>query len=381
MGRKWLVMRKWRLIKMSKKMLLYIPSFSAGGAERVASVLVNRWAKSDEYDLLVVNTTPKEGDFFVVDGSVKREFLHFDYSKGGLGGISERVRRVLLLRRCLRRNADRVVVSFLAEPSLLVLVAAIGLRNRIICCEHTNYFGLTGGFRRFLRNVLYWWVADGVTVLTERDIQNYPSTIRKKISVLENPIGVEPEYEVDLSMAPSGGDVRLLFVGRLVQSKGIDRLCQVISRLKSDNWTLDVCGDGVWRSYLKRFVDENGLQHKIFLHGNVARMERFYERSDVLLMTSYWEGLPMVIPEAMAFGVPVVAFDCPTGPRELIKSEANGFLVKDGDIPEFVERLDEIICCFARRLELSRNAVQSVDRLRIANVLKNWNGLLSGPRD
>lgn len=357
------------------KLTIYIPSFENGGAERVASVLINYWSEKNKYSLKVINTLPKNSDFFYIDDSVQRIFLDYHYDKNGVAGIYERFHRVHKLRRVLKANDGKTIVSFMTQPSILLLLASIGLGRKIICCEHNNYYLFGNKFTRTIRDLLYYVLATKVTLLTERDKRNYPKYLHSKISILPNPIGV------DGFKTPSKfitHPIRLLFVGRLVPIKGISRLLSILGELKTiHNWELTICGDGELKSLVEDKIKEYHLDEKVTLAGSVTNIEDYYIESDLLMMTSVSEGLPMVIAESMSFGVPVIAFDCPTGPREFIDHQKNGLLIEDGNIKSYVQELIDLINNPNKLAQMSAVTKASVDYYRISNIDKIWDRVIN----
>lgn len=362
------------------KLIFYIPSFENGGAERVASVLLNYWVKNDSFLPFVINTIPKEYDFFEIDSSISRAVLDYDYRKKGvLANIKEKLKRILMLRRTLRERPEDLVVSFLTTPSLLLLISSIGLKKKIICCEHSNYYLYGSKYTRAIRNLLYYLLADQVTLLTARDIDNYPAYLRKKVTVVPNPLGIDgSDYDCTTNSLSNGQDIiKLLFVGRLVEVKGIKRLCEILKRIKNEPWHLTICGDGPLRDYLEDFLSKNSLNDKVSLVGSVKDIERYYCNSDILVMTSLKEGLPMVIAEAMSFEVPVIAFDCPTGPREFISHNRNGLLIKDDDYESYVNQLKLVIHNRAELKRLASTTRNSIEPYRISTINMIWEDLIN----
>lgn len=359
-----------------KGFIVYIPCFKRGGAERVASVMINFWTRKNLYDVTVINTSPKDTDFYDIESSTSRIFLNYDYSKKPLfNTLLERVRRFRILRETIRDSKENVIVSFMSHPSLLMVIATIGLDKRVVCCEHTNYYNFGNKITRQVRNLLYYFLADKVTVLTERDVYNYPFYLRNKITVLPNPLGVDGFIFEDSSISSSNPPikkVRLLFVGSLIKVKGIERLCKILNGIKSENWHLTICGDGELRSYLETQIKKNYLTNRVTIVGAVKNMHDFYLNSDLLLMTSIAEGLPMVIAESLSFGVPVIAFDCPTGPREFIKQYHNGVLVPDGEIDEYIRELEKLISDPELLKNLSKNGKPSIKDYKTSNINNIW---------
>ncbi len=364
-----------------KEILFYIPNFSTGGAERVASVLLEYWGKTGQLKVKVVNAAPPETDFYNINGHFERVFLDYDYSeKSLLGSLVENYRRLKKLRRVLKEYQGDTIVSFMVGPSLLLLSAALGTRKKIICCEHSNYYNLTSLFQRTLRLVLYATRANLVTVLTDRDIESFPFYLRKKLCVLANPLGTSdknrsigrtPRREVEKEK------VTLLFVGSLKHEKGIDRLCEVINKIDHPNWILHVCGDGPHREILQTFVNQKGYQNNVFLHGKILDIEDFYMTSDILMVTSRSEGLPMVIAEAMSFYLPVIAFDCPTGPREFLTNNRNGILVADGDIETYGRELNALMSNPKEGRRLGEAAKKESEKYHVENIAGAWDEILT----
>ncbi|MCK8066923.1 glycosyltransferase family 4 protein [Cobetia sp. 1CM21F] len=324
-----------------KNILFYIPSFAGGGAERVASVMLNHWHNVERYNIKVVNTVDESKDLFKIDPGIARYNLSFNYNVNGFKKILEKCKRFYKLRSSIKNNESEIVITFLTYPSILLLISSIGLNKKVICCEHNNYYAVDKKLIRVLRNILFYFFAHKITVLTHEDIYNYPKLLQGKIIVLPNPLGIDGR--VHTLEKHDDKLVRLLFVGRLTRQKGIDRLCRIIQSLDSHNWILNVCGDGELRPELESFIKNNNFQSKIFLRGNVENIADFYKSSDLLVMTSYWEGLPMVLAEAMSFGVPAIGFDCPTGPKKFITSYKTGYLVDNGNESHFATKLDEFI--------------------------------------
>lgn len=358
-----------------RNIILYIPSFESGGAERVASVLINFWTEERLYSTTVINTLPKETDFYNLDNSVSRVFLNYNYNrKNKLSSIVEKIRRLYILRKKIKSREEDLIVTFMSSPSLLMLIATIGLDKKIICCEHTNYYRFGNKFTRQLKSLVYYFCAYKLTVLTKRDMKNYPSYLRKKITVLPNPLGVDGYFYQNPYFTQNiiKKKVQLLFVGRLTRVKGIERLCTVLNGIESDDWHLTICGDGELKDYLNSQLKVNNLVDKVSVIGAVKNIADYYIQSDLLLMTSLAEGLPMVIAEAMSFGVPVIAFDCPTGPREFITQAVNGILVSDGEIDEYIKELERLILNPILIQKLSESCKNSIKSYQVLNIHKIW---------
>ena len=122
-------------------------------------------------------------------------------------------------------------------------------------------------------------------------------------------------------------------MGRLSPEKGFDLLIDAFARLAAQHadWRLEIAGEGPERDALQRQIDAAGLQPQVQLVGWVSDPERFLSRSALFVMSSRYEGFPVALLEAMACGVPVISFDCDSGPREIIRPDVDGVLVPAGD--------------------------------------------------
>lgn len=133
--------------------------------------------------------------------------------------------------------------------------------------------------------------------------------------------------------------------GRLISQKGFDRLIPAFAKVarRHSGWTLHIYGSGPRRRQLERLIARHGAQGNIVLAGRVRNFETQLEEASLFVLSSRFEGLPMVMLEAMGKGLPVVAFDCPTGPAELIEQGCNGILVPEGDIDALAAAMEDLI--------------------------------------
>jgi glycosyltransferase involved in cell wall biosynthesis len=136
---------------------------------------------------------------------------------------------------------------------------------------------------------------------------------------------------------------KILYVGRLAKGKGLFRMLEILLNMQNKNASLQIIGDGELENPLKDKVRELGLEGRISFAGRQNDVLPYLQNSDALILTSEYEGFGMVLAEAIACGVPVVAFDCPSGPSEIIKNGINGYLIPEEDIEYFSRKLDEVL--------------------------------------
>ena len=210
---------------------------------------------------------------------------------------------------------------------------------------------------------------DRFVVLTEYDRQAWQEIPR--VDVIPNPL---PFYPAQL---PSVRRQRIIAVGRYFDEKGYDMLLKAweIVEKVSDDWELDVYGDGNKPYYEKIAASLNLDKKRCRLNDSISDVQKEYLDSSLFVCTSRFEGFGMGIVEAMACGLPVVAFDCLWGPRSIITDGEDGLLVENGHIEKMAETILSLISHPERISEMGMNARRNVQRFNIDAVAKKWKRL------
>lgn len=175
---------------------------------------------------------------------------------------------------------------------------------------------------------------------------------------------------------------RVIAVGRLDYQKGFDRLIEawrlVQQREEFQDWQLDIFGQGEWKEMLQDRVNGYGLQDTLHINEPTKNIGEEYANSSLLVMSSNYEGFPMVMIEGMACGLPVVSFDFKCGPKDIIQHEQNGLLVKNGDIPGLAEAMMKVMGDEALRKRMSEEAKKVTETYSEEKVMKQWVELFEG---
>lgn len=172
---------------------------------------------------------------------------------------------------------------------------------------------------------------------------------------------------------------RAICVGRLEWEKGIDRLIDVWKNVHAGHtdWTLDIYGEGTLQEWLQKEITSQNSDTYIHLKGSCPDIMSEYLNSSILILTSRYEGFPMVLLEAMACGIPCIAYNCPFGPQSIITDGQNGFLIDEGDKDKMVDRINYLIENEDQRREMGRNAQKSVRKYAQDNIMKKWDDLFN----
>lgn len=354
-----------------KEILFVIGSLQSGGAERVASVLTDHWVENG-FNVTLVTGTEIFTDFYTVNNKVDRKSLSFDYtSKNLILKCFEQLKRVIKVEKLLWRNNFDVVITSATDISLRFALHFLFRKGKLFICEHNNYDAPKSKLKIFMRNYIFRR-ATKLFVLTERDRLRYIANgfAEDKLEVMLNPLGVINHMGTNTRNTRSFS-YRLLAVARHTEQKSLDRMLEIFALL-DERFTLSLAGDGPLKASLERYAAELGINKRVIFLGNVSDIAKLYATHEVLLMTSIYEGLPMVISEANSFGLPVVSFDCPTGPAEMIVDGENGFLVKEDDYSEFVDKVMFIFSSPSVLEKMRHYSIASAKKYSIDEISKKW---------
>ena len=171
----------------------------------------------------------------------------------------------------------------------------------------------------------------------------------------------------------------LLAVGRLGPEKGFDLLLDAFASMVKDfpDWDLVILGKGPEREALEAKRTVLGLEGRVFMPGRAGNVGAWYERADLYVMTSRYEGFPNTLAEALAHGLPAVSIDCETGPRDILRHEIDGLLVPQDDHVALVESLLKMMKDESLRHYYATRAVEVRDRFAVERVAEMWEKLFA----
>ena len=338
---------------------VFLPSLRFGGAERVAINLAGGFAG------LGVPT-----DLVAVSG--QGEFA--EQIPPGVRLVDLGASRVMLslpaLVAYLRRERPVALISFMDHAGIVALWARrlSGTSTRIICSVHSTLTQATrnrstrrGAVLPALVRAFYPWADEVVAVShgVARDLSDATGFPLPRIRVIYNPV-ITPDL-IAAAARPAGhpwlmdgGPPVVLGVGRLTRAKDFESLIRAFALVRQQRPArLLILGEGEERSALEALAGELGIKSEVALPGFVAGAQGCIARAAVFVLSSVWEGLPTVLIEALAVGTPVVATDCPSGPREILRGGDLGRLVPPGDIGALAQGILATLTGSSRRVSLS----------------------------
>jgi len=350
-----------------------ITAMGCGGAERVLAALARHLAARGHGVRLHVLNEPDV--FFDLPAAVEvRAFARAPHAAAARA--TRPWRRLRWLREQLAAASPDVVVSFIEVANVLALLAARGLGLPVVVAERSNPHRHPVPWPYgWLRPWLYRGAAR-VVVQTEATAAWARRLVApERVAVLPNPVWPPGDAEPELALGPGRW---LVSMGRLVPLKRFDMILEVFAQLapRHPEWSLLILGEGEQRPALERAVMRHGLGGRVLLPGAVRAPAALLRRCDLFVLASEYEGFPNALGEAMACGLPAVAFDCPTGPAEIVRDGVDGVLLPNGDRQALQAALDRLMADDQARLRLAARAGEVVQRFDAARILARWEALV-----
>ena len=350
------------------KLLMVQGGFGAGGAEKnIAMIAEHRLSLGDEVHIVGM-ATPDNSSYFDYPEATN---LHVIHPGDGFSKLVQ-FRRLLHIRQTVRQVQPDLIMSFLTKINVLTLLANTGLNVPVLVSERNNPQAQHAhpiwlkGFNTLARS------ATAIVMQTERARQDLPDALANHTHVIPNPCA--PFSDVTLGE----GATNMVAVGRLEWQKGFDLLLdampEIISRVPDAKLT--IFGDGPKRDELERQVQRLGLTDRVQLPGSSARPGAWMQDADVLVFPSRFEGFPNVVAEATVSGLPVVAFDCAYGPREIIRDGENGILVAPEDTPALANAVAGLLTDKDSLAKMRQSAVENRYWLQPSRVLSDWDQVI-----
>ena len=214
---------------------------------------------------------------------------------------------------------------------------------------------------------------DAFLVLTEEDKINWEGNRKnnKKIKVINNPLTFYPEQNSLLD------GKTIISLGKLHEQKGYDLLIDVWEKVNKvfPEWTLKIYGEGEERKKLQEKIDRKGLDTCFKLMGKTENVYEKLLESSLYVMSSRYEGMPMVLIEAMSCGLPLISFDCPCGPKDIIKNGENGYVCSFGNLDEMANKIITLIQNDNLRKKMGEKSKELSKNYSEEKIMKQWKEL------
>lgn len=349
-----------------------------GGAVRVAVSLANRLC--NDYHVVIIERTGHSSYAFDVNERIEVVSLHTTAQR-----FRQQVMQVRKpLTRALKEHNIQVLLGICVEESAMALLPCKAAKTKLVFCDHGALINqLDDKTTTLLRRVCAQACTKAV-VLTRQSAHDYQRLFHipaHKIDVIPNWVSNEL-----LLGAPTCAvqEKRLLWAGRLDHEKGVDHLFEIAQRVMPahPDWVWDVWGAAVQDEAgsfdLQGKLNQAGLSKQVRLRGCYTSTNDVFPHYALATLTSYREGLPLFLLEAMAYGLPLLSFDVDTGPRDLITPGVNGFLVPPFDYDCYAARLGTLMDNEQLRSSFSASSKQEAQRFGEDAIYPAWTALIDG---
>ena len=364
---------------MKKLLFLTGDQSRLGGTERICADVANMFSKKG-FSVEILSLTNGQSSHFDINTNVKLSSVQLQ----GVSGTKLLFMAPGKLKYYFHKDLYDVVV--VVESILFLFISPLMYfrkRPYVINWEHFNYDVDLGLRSRRIARWLAARQADHIVVLTHSDKCKW----QKKLKISD--LKISQIYNLN----PSSGSLFkksgfvlgkkniVLAAGRLTYQKGFDLLIKAWSQISSevrDEWLLKIVGEGEDRTSLEHQITSLGIEAQINMPGSSNDMISEYQQASVFVLSSRFEGFGLVLTEALTFNTPVISFDCPDGPSEIIFNEKNGLLVTQNDPLDMAKKLECFMVDESLRKSLTENSQMGLERFTEEHIFPKWLNLIEG---
>ena len=377
--------------------------YSTGGVERVVSYKASYFAEQLGYEVSIIVTEGRGRDcYFPLSDKVKVINFELGFEELWKASFVKKVYLYLSKQRQYKRMLKAELMRIRPDITISMLRREINFLTDIpdgskkigeLHVNRSNYRNFEANDSNIIKRLFakFWMRSlveklrrlDQLVVLTDKSKASWPEL--SNVTVIPDPITILREKGTVNSekFAAAGkrevGVNRVVTIGRYAYQKGYDLLLQAwaeLSRIRElengEEWTLDIYGQGDQTDY-RQLMAELGIDsNRCHLNGPVEDVVKAYQESSIFVLSSRFEGFGMVLIEAMACGLPVVSFDCPAGPDEIITDGVDGLLVPSGDVYALAEKLMLLMSDENLRRRLGQQARQTAQRYEMTTIANQW---------
>lgn len=330
---------------------------NSSGSERVACILANKLVEKLNYDVTILNRDANFDEVaYPLDSRVKVQKI----AESQLSFYKS------LVSTLKRESPDFVIVHNMGKLSLLC--AFIPNIKKLVVLEHVSFISRPRIVQLFSK--LLYKKVDQVVTLTTSDKVHFDK-FHSNVTVIPN---FSPYAVMNVEdLVQKKNQKKIVAIGRLTDQKNYIHLLKAWEKIfhQMPDWYLYIYGDGEHEALLNKYIQSNLIKN-VFLKGATSDIKNVYESSQFFVMSSKYEGLPMVLIEAQSFGLPIISYNCPYGPADIVKNHVNGFLVEDQNIQE----LSDAILALAMSSEMldvfSKNSLLNARNFQSDRVIKLW---------
>lgn len=358
-----------------------------GGIERVTIAKANALANVENNTVYLVVTSNQGIPVLPVNPKIKIIDLKVNYFED-FGKSPFQIYWILYQKR---KEHKKKLTLFIKEkqPDILIstnnsekhFIKSLSISHHTVIirelhfCTHYRLIEATTLFQKFLALIGhlfdYHWNMKNIdqTVLLTNEDKELHWKGKNKVNVIPNPIIFQSPYPPSTTK-----EKRVIAAGRLVYQKNFSSLIRAWKQVaeKHPDWILEIYGEGGLQTELESLIIKLNLKKHVILKGKTTDIFKVMSNSSIYVLSSIYEGLPLVIIEAMSCGLPVISYTCPCGPKDVIEDEKDGFLVNVNDEIELAKKINILIENEKLRKQMSDAAIIKANKYNIDNITSKW---------
>lgn len=363
--------------------------YMAGGVERVLTLKANYMADVLGYDITIILTEGKDKPlFYPLSDKIKVINLDVDFEVLWTCSFVKKIFVYLQKQRIFKKRLTEELIRLKPDITVSLLRREINFINDIqdgsrkigeLHVNRANYRNFEAGDTNIVKRLFakYWMHnlvshlkrLDRFVVLTEEDKSSW--TELSNVEVIPDPLAFDIDQVSPLT------NKRVIAVGRYVYQKGFDLLLHAWKLIEQQHpdWELAIYGMGERMPY-EQLIDKLKIdRNRCHLNGSTPDIKAEYLNSSLFVFSSRFEGFGMVLIEAMACGLPVVSFDCPCGPKDIVRHKEDGLLVPSGRPDLLAEALHQVMGNDFIRQKMATEAINNAKRFQLDGIAMRWKQL------
>lgn len=352
------------------RLLYIVPKIkNAGGVARVIAVKANYFAEHFGYEVHILSQNEaSEQPFYDFDAKISfhnmilkgNAFQFFSSFKKSINQKIQEIKPDLIL--VADNGLKAFLIPFIIQSKIPIVFEAHG-------SKFVEEAPKVSFYSKFISRIKYRFKDFSarrftkIVVLSQESLQEW--NVKNGI-VIPNPSWIKTDKSAAIK------NKKVIAIARNSYEKGLDRLLFIWEKTirKNPDWVLDIYTDD--KDFLNERTNDLEISFSVNVHDFVKNIEEKYLESSIYAMTSRTEGFGMVLLEAMSFGVPCIAFDCPVGPRTIIKDNENGFLIPDNDFDLYAEKLSALMNNEEIRIQFGKTAKETSNHFSIEKMMNDW---------
>ena len=357
------------------KVLLCISTLKSGGAEKNISILANLLIKKKYQVTILTFDKKKSKSFFYLDKKIR--VINLDLlkkSKNILSSIKNFILRVKKIRKLVIQEEFKFFVSYINTMNITMLISTLFLDIKKIISDRNNPYYSRNSILIKLLKFFFYRNANQLILQTKESKKYYWFLNKKKILIINNFFDENFELKKKYKL---GKKIKIIVVSKIEKQKGIKLLIDSLKGIKKKyNFKCDIYGKGSLFFNVKKFIRQNDMSDSIFLK-KTCNLKKVYKKYDLYILSSYYEGYPNSLVEAMITGLPVISSSCDYGPKEIITNQVNGLLFEVGSRFDLIKKIEHSINNYNFATKLGQKAKLNYNPTIINNKnIKKWLNIL-----